>query len=495
MPLFPARLGIPATYAHLQILQGLADSMCRENDFETAFANILNACLVLQELDAADMPVPLCAVASDLLDDIACTQELQGKFEETYNYQWVRLKVLTGMDNPLLFAQTASEWTADIAAANPGIADVYSAISSLLRGKAEKLRSEGKAAQAMTFFSDTLTFLQRCHMFKDNYKLIKRTRRDIASCLRALGRVQDADAYESGIVSQVEWRVLVPYAHWTTDKIFYRPTHGGSPVVMPVDGGLAGGPLFGEDDLVVDDAQKKQQVEHTVTCLRTMCALRGFEEKSEGDLMNWMQGVELLREEKALMAKKLETDEVLEELLREKNALMAAKKLEADKVFEELLQEEDNKMGAKEKISKRKARRLQKLKCEQAAADADSKARVSPEPAEDPEQKYCAALESLDVSLQCSLTLATMTDPVVTQYGHSFERKDIELWFKTKDTCPMTGVAVTSKALVPNHALKAVIAAAEALKEAAAEARERAAAEHFERGRQAAYAALQRVAE
>jgi hypothetical protein len=72
-----------------------------------------------------------------------------------------------------------------------------------------------------------------------------------------------------------------------------------------------------------------------------------------------------------------------------------------------------------------------------------------------------------------------MKDPVVTQYGHTFERKDIELWFKTKNTCPMTGAAVASKALAPNIALKAVIVAAEALKEAA-QARERAVAEQIE---------------
>ena len=60
-----------------------------------------------------------------------------------------------------------------------------------------------------------------------------------------------------------------------------------------------------------------------------------------------------------------------------------------------------------------------------------------------------------------------MRDPVVTQYGHSFEREEIEVWFKTKDTCPMTGVAVTSKALVPNIALRTLIVAAEALREAA----------------------------
>ncbi len=67
-----------------------------------------------------------------------------------------------------------------------------------------------------------------------------------------------------------------------------------------------------------------------------------------------------------------------------------------------------------------------------------------------------------------------MKDPVFTQSGHTFERKEIALWFKTKNTCPMTGAAVTSKELTPNIALKAVIEALHVLKEAT-EARERAA--------------------
>ena len=45
----------------------------------------------------------------------------------------------------------------------------------------------------------------------------------------------------------------------------------------------------------------------------------------------------------------------------------------------------------------------------------------------DPEQQYRRALESLDASLQCPLTLTTMQDPVITQYGHNFERAEIEL--------------------------------------------------------------------
>jgi 2-succinyl-5-enolpyruvyl-6-hydroxy-3-cyclohexene-1-carboxylate synthase len=149
-----------------------------------------------------------------------------------------------------------------------------------------------------------------------------------------------------------------------------------------------------------------------------------------------------------------------------------AKQLEADKVFDELWQEEEAKeeakVGAKEgRISKRKARRLQKAKREAAAAP-------EPPPPQDPEQRYRAAVESLDVSLQCPLTLATMKDPVLTQSGQTFERKEIELWFKTKNTCPMTGVEVTSKKLTPNIALKAVIEALQVLKEAT-EALERAA--------------------
>jgi hypothetical protein len=290
----------------------------------------------------------------------------------------------------------------------------------------------------MVFLVDALTFLDRCHMFKDNEKFITNTRRRMVLVLKALGRLHEASRYDPppNLVS-VQCPNAQPYKAWTNEKIFHRPTHGGPPVLIDLDADMSRPTFVG---LVrnphVDDAQKKMEHDHVLKCLRNVA-----------------------------------TNEEAQKKIDAVTALFA-KQMQADKVFEELWQEEEAKeeakVGAKEgRISKRKARRLQKAKREAAAA-------LEPAPPQDPEQKYRAALESLDVSLQCPLTLATMKDPVLTQSGQTFERKEIELWFKTKNTCPMTGVEVTSKKLTPNIALKAVIEALQVLKEAT-EALERAA--------------------
>jgi hypothetical protein len=424
-------------YSNVEILQGLAGEMCREKKYEKASQTLFNASHMLQELVAADKPVPFSQAAADILDDIACTQELQGKLDEAYKYQWVRLKVLTGFDNPVL-----QEWTADVLTACevPAIADVYSALSTILSAKGEKARVEGNFMEAMVFLADAVAFLDRCYMFKDNEKHITNTRRKMVLVLQALGRLDEACRYDPPAnVLRVQCPNAQPYIPWTNEKIFHRPVHGEPPVPIAGDGDMSRSTFVGlVRNPLVDDAQKKLETEHVLKCLRSVAAVEGAQKKMDAD--------------KALMAKQLD----------------------ADRVFQELLNEEEAKVGAKEgRISKRKARRLQKAKREAEAAPPE------PPPPQDPEQWYRAALESLDVSLQCPLTLATMKDPVVTQYGHTFERKDIELWFKTKNTCPMTGAAVASKALAPNIALKAVIVAAEALKEAA-QARERAVAEQIE---------------
>ena len=57
----------------------------------------------------------------------------------------------------------------------------------------------------------------------------------------------------------------------------------------------------------------------------------------------------------------------------------------------------------------------------------------------------------------CSITYCRMTNPVMTVDGHSYERSAIEEWFKHKNTSPKTGLALDSKALLPNLTLKTQI--------------------------------------
>jgi hypothetical protein len=66
----------------------------------------------------------------------------------------------------------------------------------------------------------------------------------------------------------------------------------------------------------------------------------------------------------------------------------------------------------------------------------------------------------------CPISLEIMTDPVITADGSTFERARIEEWFKDHNTNPLTNEIVTSKALIPNKALKAAILAAQDLEKA-----------------------------
>lgn len=50
-----------------------------------------------------------------------------------------------------------------------------------------------------------------------------------------------------------------------------------------------------------------------------------------------------------------------------------------------------------------------------------------------------------------------MNDPVITKDGHSYERKDIELWLLKNKTSPKTGLELESVELIPNITLKNVI--------------------------------------
>jgi hypothetical protein len=56
-----------------------------------------------------------------------------------------------------------------------------------------------------------------------------------------------------------------------------------------------------------------------------------------------------------------------------------------------------------------------------------------------------------------------MRDPVVAADGHSYERKNIEAWFKSSQfeyhpvKSPMTNDQLNDTTLLPNHALKSVL--------------------------------------
>ncbi|KAK2079450.1 hypothetical protein QBZ16_003142 [Prototheca wickerhamii] len=51
-----------------------------------------------------------------------------------------------------------------------------------------------------------------------------------------------------------------------------------------------------------------------------------------------------------------------------------------------------------------------------------------------------------------------MTDPVILETGHTYDRRSIERWFaKSHRTCPVTGLRLRHTSLTPNHALRGAI--------------------------------------
>jgi len=50
-----------------------------------------------------------------------------------------------------------------------------------------------------------------------------------------------------------------------------------------------------------------------------------------------------------------------------------------------------------------------------------------------------------------------MVDPVICADGHTYERSAINEWFRSSSRSPKTNQNLTSKNLIPNHAMRSTI--------------------------------------
>jgi len=66
-------------------------------------------------------------------------------------------------------------------------------------------------------------------------------------------------------------------------------------------------------------------------------------------------------------------------------------------------------------------------------------------------------VEELKALFSCPLTLDTLENPVSGKCGHTFERKKIELWLQSKNTCPLCRERITTGDLVQNRMVKQAI--------------------------------------
>ena len=69
------------------------------------------------------------------------------------------------------------------------------------------------------------------------------------------------------------------------------------------------------------------------------------------------------------------------------------------------------------------------------------------------------ALDKAGRELQCPLTMDIVRDPVVSRYGHVFEREQIEHYVKETGLCPMTRQPLRLEDLFRDRALQTIAAA------------------------------------
>lgn len=62
-----------------------------------------------------------------------------------------------------------------------------------------------------------------------------------------------------------------------------------------------------------------------------------------------------------------------------------------------------------------------------------------------------------DDTLLCPISQELMTDPVMTPYGHCFQRSFIEEWVDLHGTCPLTSKPLEKSQLIPSFTVKAIV--------------------------------------
>jgi hypothetical protein len=80
-------------------------------------------------------------------------------------------------------------------------------------------------------------------------------------------------------------------------------------------------------------------------------------------------------------------------------------------------------------------------------------------PGADSRSKKLASDVNVPVDFRCPISLDLMRDPVVVATGQTYDRESINLWIESgHSTCPKTGQALVNTNLIPNRALKNLIA-------------------------------------
>ena len=65
--------------------------------------------------------------------------------------------------------------------------------------------------------------------------------------------------------------------------------------------------------------------------------------------------------------------------------------------------------------------------------------------------------QNFSENLKCSITLDVIRDPVISKYGYSFEKSQIFLSLKNKNSCPLSNRELSLKDIRPNITLRNAI--------------------------------------
>jgi hypothetical protein len=146
----------------------------------------------------------------------------------------------------------------------------------------------------------------------------------------------------------------------------------------------------------------------------------------------------LLAAARATASEKERWNETLHDSLTEKGATIGRQDREIER-----LQEENERLRDASAVARDNERLRAELLLADEAKDLAAKAAA----------KVARLVEGLEVALSCPISVGQMEDPVVSIYGHSYERGDIDKGLKKKSTCPMTGQRLTKEKMPTNRAL------------------------------------------
>jgi len=128
----------------------------------------------------------------------------------------------------------------------------------------------------------------------------------------------------------------------------------------------------------------------------------------------------------------------------------------ASEMFHRMFLEYEN-TRKKEKLEGKSKPTTDKKSKEAEESKSKSKTDKKSKPKESPHKEDPAEEEEIPEEFICPVTQDIMSDPVIAQDGHTYERKNISEWVSKHGTSPITREQISKDIIIPNRVLKAQI--------------------------------------